>query len=183
MLFIGEIAEINLNFYCVQDFSDTRDFNISEYRTSGYSIEKPCMILVRNNSWNDFGYCTFFHAYFMKDEDAEIIDLGQIKIIQSSADNKTTTLPEHFRKLPKDEYFSRSSRDFYKRLKMVMNFKSAILSALNEVNFHGVTEDMIIEKENESLLWAYQTSLFRADLNELEVPSEYAKFSLEVIKI
>ena len=155
-----------------------------EFKRNNSDIDYPCLILMRFNNWNDYGFYTKFSTYYLRNKDEEIIFLGYIKIIHTQAENGYTTLPDNFKSLSKNKFFSRGTVLFYNRLNSLGEFKNIILSALNDIHYKGYTKEHISEIEGGCLLGAYENSLFRDDSYEfdsLEVSSEYAKNSLDML--
>jgi hypothetical protein len=151
-----------------------------EFKSKKTDLEFPCVVLMRFNNWNDYSHYTHFNAFFLKDKETEIIDLGTIMIIQSKAKDLTTNLPDEFTELSKEEYFSRGTLFFYNKLTENLEIKEDILSNLNDIHFHHYSREHICKIDSD-LSDAYDNSLFRNDFYELEVSSEYAKNSLEII--
>lgn len=143
------------------------------------NINYPCLIFIRANNWNDYSHVTHFETFYLPDA-SSINDLGYVVIIQSKAKNFCTVLPDQFEKLPSKEFFSKGFMNFYNNLKPLGNLKNDILYLLNDVYFNHYTKEQILEIDNE-LRRPYENSLFRDDFYDLEVSSDYAKNSLDVI--
>ncbi len=142
-------------------------------------ISFPCVVLMRNNTWNDYSYYTNFEGFYLPDNH-KLIPLGTICIIHSKAKECKTELPAEFMELPKKEFFSRGKLSFYDKLNSLANIKSTILSALNDIHFYHYTlED--IQKIDIALLYPYINSLFREDYYEIEVSSQYYKNSISML--
>src|SRR3989344_9601779 len=94
-----------LNFYSILDCPGRLpdDDKIFTYIKSKIKkLEFPCIVLIKENSWNDYGYFTHFYSVFIHNS-SEIKTLGTVKIIQSKAKDNSTVLPTKFLELPKKE--------------------------------------------------------------------------------
>lgn len=171
-----------LTFYSFHDWKNTLEIpdSVIVKTINLKNIKYPCLILIRNNGWNDYGNFTHFYTLYLSNEQ-DIISLGIVKIIQSNAINFHTKLPTEFASLSKSEFFSRGTLSFYKQLKSLGELKNTILSALNDIHYHNYAKEHISKIEGGCLLGAYENSLFRDDLYDLEVSSEYAKNSLDML--
>lgn len=143
-------------------------------------ISYPCLILVRNNGWNDYSYYTHFTPVFFQKADISTV-LSTVKIIQVKAKDLRTELPREFKELPKNEFFSRGSIKYYEELGKITGYKDLILCALNDIHFNDYSEDYFIKYEGGELLYPYMNSLFRDDYFNLEVSSNYAKSAVETL--
>ena len=150
----------------------------------------PCIILNRDNGWNDYSYYTLFFAVYLPN-DKEVIDLGVVKIIQTDpeiisatngSEGKYTKLPPEFKVLPKDKFLSRGVSYFYNKLRNMGQLMNQVLSALNDVHYFNYTHNQIIAIDEGKLYSPYLSSLYRNDLTDLEISSEYAKHSLNMLK-
>jgi len=171
-----------LTFYSFHDcvrIPEESDY-VTFKKTHFKNINYPCLILIRYNGWNDFGYFTHFNTLYLPNEQ-DIIPLGDVKIIQSGAMNFNTNLPTEFKDLSKNKFFSRGTLSFYKKLRSLGELKNTVLSALNDIHYHDYTKEHISNIDGGCLLKPYEDSLFRDDFYDLEVSSEYAKDSLEML--
>lgn len=149
------------------------------FKSKKTDIAFPCIVLMRFNNWNDYGNYTHFDAYYLSNKD-EIFELGTVMIIQSKAVDSRTKLPDEFEELSKNEFFSRGTLLFYNNLKSFEKIKDVVLSALNDIHFHHYSREDIC-KIDIGLSSPYDNSLFRNEFYELEISSEYAKNSLEIL--
>ena len=149
----------NLSFYSYNEcerIPEEEDF-VSFIDDNFRDLNYPCILLVRNNGWNDYGYCTHFYVFYLSNQ-KEINSLGFIKIIQSNAPDFCTNLPHNFKLLPNDQYFSRGTLSFYNKLKSFPEIKDMLLSSLNDIHYHNYTKEHISKIEGGDLIGAYDNS-------------------------
>ncbi len=175
-----EVQHESLIFYsyykCIKSPKEEDCIN---FKKNNPEIKYPCLILMRVNNWNDYKYYTNFDIFYLPNKD-EVIELGIVKIIQSKAKDFYTILPDKFEQLSKNEFFSRGTLSFYNELKSLEKIKNIILSSLNDIYYHHYTKEGL-SKIDMSLLVPYEQSLFRDDFYDLDVASEYAKNSLNML--
>jgi hypothetical protein len=175
------MEKTKIKFYSYYDSKRTPNhtdaFNFKIKKTD---IVFPCIVLVRCNNWNDYGFHSHFETFYLPDN-KDIVELGAVKIIQSKAVNCDTKLPDEFDELSKKEFFSRGALSFYNKLNSFGDIKDIVLSALNDVHFNRYSKEYICEVDND-LRYPYDNSLFRDDSSELEVSSDYAKYSLDILE-
>ena len=173
------MAEKTLSFYAVHDSGKNDEVNSALIFQNKNNLNYPCLIFVRINSWNDYSFYTNFLVFYFHGKN-NYTNFGVVKIIQYQAKDFYTTLPENFEELKKDEFFSRGTLPFYNNLKLV-GFKNNILSSINDIHYNNYNREDILKIGDGSLLYPYQNSLFREDFYDLEVSSEYAKNSFEML--
>jgi len=177
-----ENSNILLQFYSFHDCEKTpKKVHCIKYIEDTPDIKYPCLILMRYNNWNDYSYFTHFETFYVASKDADIACLETVKIIQTHMKTKSTILPDNFNSLPKDVFFSRGTLKFYDELQALGAIKNQILSALNDIHYHGYNKDDISKANDKKLLDAYEVSLFRDNFYELSSSSEYSKDSLGML--
>jgi hypothetical protein len=170
-----------MKFFCINSLGmKCNESNCLSYIEQKKFSSLPVIILFRDSTWNDYGYVTHFSSYYIH-EDKEIKNLGWVKIIQSDAPDGKTTLPEEFEKLDEKEFFSRGLLQFYTNLNQNEFLKQIILDSLNDIHYKRYLKKDIL-KIDENLEAPYNYSLFRSDVRDLNVSSEYAKNALETLK-
>lgn len=175
----GENEKNKLTFY--SSAKEQTSLHFSEclnFKKNLSTIKYPCIILIRNNFWNDYSYNTHFEAFHFSD-DEHITSLGTVLIIQAHQKSLNTELPEEFTELPKETYFSRGTLNFYEQLRK-LNIKDIVLSALNDIHYHSYSKEYILSIDM-SLYKPYENSLFRSDFCDLDVSSDYAKNSIDML--
>lgn len=176
-----EKIDPSLNFYSFHDFPKHTKF--SDYEKvikNEKQIHFPCLILIRDNGWNDYGFYSQFYTYYMG-KNNDFIYLGTIKIIQLDAIEGYTILPTNFESLQKGLFFSRGTNHFYTELKSLGELRNKVLSSLNDIHFNHYSREYIEDLGNDMLSSAYRNSLFREDFYDLNLSSEYAKNTLDVL--
>lgn len=171
----------SINFYAIHDCKKSEeylDYCISFEKSN--NLDYPCLILLRVNSWNDYSYYSHFSTFYFENN-GECHDLGNVKIIQYHSKDLYTSLPNSFKELPKDEFFSRGTLQFYNNLKL-LGIKETVLSSINDIHYNDYGREYVSKIGDGTLIYAYEQSLFRDDFYDLEVSSEYAKNSLEMLK-
>ncbi|MEA3248361.1 MAG: hypothetical protein U9Q73_01520 [Nanoarchaeota archaeon] len=144
-------------------------------------INYPCVVLIRQNNWNDHTYFSHFYTYYKKEKNYTPYLIGPIRIIQSGAIGNKTELPREFEKLDNSKFFSRGFSQFIKGVTGLGDLKKFILESLNEVDFCQHTKNKIL-KIDATLLEPYENSLFRYDYYDLDTSSEYAQNSMNMLK-
>jgi ABC-type multidrug transport system ATPase subunit len=115
--------------------------------------EYPSLLLFKDG-WNDFGYSTYYHAKLILNSKDDIIDLGSVKILNTSdtnseIDSGKNSLSLNFISLGQ-------SIDYYKKLfSLGKIYYETILESLRDISFN--TELYQRNKDNEGLA----KSLFR----------------------
>src|SRR4030042_4614925 len=174
------MAKVNLNFYSFHDCVGTPSAaDCTSCKERKPDIKYPCIILIRYNNWNDYTYRSHFETFFLPKKDT-MTRLGEIMIIQSKAKDNDTVLSNEFEILPKKEYFSRGTFSFYKKFETLKEIKNEVLAALNDIHYHPYTKEYIAKVDPE-LAKPWDLSLFRYNVNELDVSSQYARNSLDVL--
>ena len=122
----------------------------------------PCIFLV-HNSRNDYGFRSLFDCYYLKDRKTRLKNIWSVRIIQKW--ERKTELPQEFKILEKDKYFSRAVNwSLYKKLdEEIPDKKEDILKSLQDICFFDYNR-LYIEKLNDPILieW-YDCSLYRED--------------------
>jgi hypothetical protein len=144
----------------------------------------PCVLLIRNNQWNDFGYVTHFGAFFVDQQ--RTVDMGTVIIIDSNIkpelfENKTE-LAETFIEVDKTRHFSGGYKmKYYETLKNELSeYKMAVLESLNDVEHHGYGPEFFANKKG-PLEDAYRQSIKRERV-VLDASSEYFANALSMIE-
>lgn len=75
-------------------------------------VVAPCVLLL-SDSWDDYGYKTYFNAYFV-DSNKDIINLGGLRILDRN--NDSTYLLNEFDKLENNFCSLAASMDYYEKL-------------------------------------------------------------------
>ena len=139
----------------------------------------PCVVLIRNNTWNDFGYFTEFFGFYIAESDAIIEDLGILKIICSENKDFHTNLPEKFSNLSLESHISRGTSDFYDNLNKFPSIKNTILDCINDYYFKNLNRNKV-QKINVNYFPAIQNSLFRDGFDSV-ISSEYKINATEML--
>ncbi len=169
-----------MKFYSWLDCSKKPTYSNCEYFLATHKdIVFPCIILIRENGWNDYTFFSHFNAFFVPKE-GEIKILGTVCIIQSNAPDNKTELPLEFENLAKREFFSRGKLVFYNNIESEDNLKKEVLSALNDIHLNHYSQEDII-KADPNLILPYTNSLFREDFCESDISSQYAKNSIDML--
>jgi len=184
-----KIKPSQIIFYTLHNINDKKVNINSKFLEEKLSkVKYPCILLIRNNSWNDYSYVTQFKAFFFS-EDKKIKNLDTIKIIEKNAkfdeeyNQYLTILDKEFTQLDKNKYFSKGIPEFYKALKELPFLKKEdILHALNEINIEGYTSKHFLTEELESLYFPYINSLLRLEEYELSTTSDYYSIAMKMFK-
>ncbi len=174
------VEKTPLNFYAIHNSAKLGELSCCLDFEKNNNLNYPCLIFVRVNSWNDYNYYSHFFTFYFKGRN-KCKSLGNVKIIQYNAKEGYTTLPDSFEELPKEEFFSRGAICFYNNLKFD-GLKDRVLSSINDIHYNDYTKEHILKIGDGNLIFPYNQSLFRADFCDLEVSSEYAKNSLDILK-
>ena len=76
----------------------------------------PCLKLVFNDNWNDYGYYTWFHLWYLVDSDKKNWrSLGDVKIIHKTGE-VYECMPEDFTELDKNFCSLGINLNYYKSL-------------------------------------------------------------------
>ena len=95
--------------------------------------EFPCLVL-KGDSWNDYGYQTLFHLFFYKSRGSRET-IGDVKILQHEA--SVTKLPSKFPSLSADFCSLGQSLEYYQRLrKLGRKTENEILGLLRDIVKH-----------------------------------------------
>ncbi|QQR42401.1 AAA family ATPase [Myxococcus xanthus] len=101
------------------------------YDTPERPASLPCVVLLHNHQWNDYGYRTNFHIYFF-DEHGTRHSLGDVKILQHHA--FYTRLPSSFETLGEQFCSLGDSLEYYKDwIEKDSNSARQVFSALRDV--------------------------------------------------
>jgi len=174
------MAKETLSFYSIHDSGKGNEHLSAIDFLSKNKSNYPALIFVRMNSWNDYSFYSNFLVFYFPKNNPSYTNLGVVKIIQYQAKDLYTNLPERFEELNKKEFFSRGTLSFYNNLKLI-GFKDIVLSSINDIHYNNYGMRDISKIGDGSLIYPYQHSLFRGDFSDLEVSSEYAKNSLEML--
>lgn len=131
--------------------------------------DKPCVVL-KNDNWDDFGYETYFHVYYI-DINGNVIELNGVKILQKN--KKTTILPSIFEKLSEEFCSLGASMDYYDKVSSLG--KVVYDNIFNSLNDVAMNED--IKKEFETLE-GFSNSLLRNGSNALRNAKDYIENNL-----
>lgn len=135
-------------------------------------LQVPCVMLI-SDSWDDFGYETYFGTYFIS-ENREMIQLGGLRVLDR--ERNCTILEDEFTKLG-DKFCSlAASMDFYEKLSNLgKDIYEDILFSLNDAAYDEKIKEKFINLEG------FQKSLLRdvATRNTLE----NAKAMLSKVKL
>lgn len=128
------------------------------YKIGSYVCEERDKVILKWNSWDDFGYKVFFDAQYVN-EKGHIVDIGGLRIAKSSmqiGDNISSILPEEFNRIP-DGFFSLwDSVDSYRKARKIMDeYGIHIFEELNDVSY-DLDKLKIYRYEN-----VFQTSFLR----------------------
>ncbi|ANY75964.1 hypothetical protein BBD41_27195 [Paenibacillus ihbetae] len=127
--------------------SFTRHFSIPKEVT-----EYPCVVLMSDN-WNDFGYETYFHFYYLDQPDRHEF-IGAYKILDKLNHRTRYSIPKTFDKL-EDNFCSLGQNiEFYEKLRKI-GFTKTELDCLNDVALNN--EKYLSFKEEEG----FKESLLR----------------------
>ena len=111
------------------------------------------VIVLHNDTWNDFGYFITFHVILFKSQRESIV-IGDIKILEK--EKETTSLPASFPKLESTQCSLGQTLEYYELLKHNLpdDFKE-ILMSLNDIAInHDLAKDFEAER-------GYKDALFR----------------------
>lgn len=132
--------------------------------------EYPCLKLVFNYDWNDYGYHTWFCLWLI--EENHVTRIGDVKIMHKD-DDVYEHLPKNFSELDENYCSIGMDMDFYKTLKSKLGVDKAkcVLRALRDC----ATNDMIYEEFCSNRIFI--NSLMR-DLSTKQVRKD-ARFMLD----
>lgn len=165
------------SYYGCEKIPNFTDCDI--FKEQKKDIVYPCIVFMRDNSWNDYNYYSHFNVFYLLDKN-KIHELGIVVIIQSKAVEGYTLLPNEFNELSKKEFFSRGSFNYYNQLNSLGSLKETVLSALNDIYFFHYTKKDIY-KIDINLSDPYDNSLFRSKFIDFDISSEYAKDSKDIL--
>ena len=171
----SKLTESTLNFYTLLDYNGSHN-NIDGNLISRLSIpiSYPCVLLIRNNSWNDYSHVSHFYAYYFLEEN-NYSYLGIIKIIKANNTNEPldsinykTELDESFTSLDDNTFFSKGDNEFYESLKQLENgIGNRILGCLNEIVYKRYPARKFINSGDEFLVYGYKNSLLRGTFESI----------------
>jgi len=167
------MPEIKISFYSYECNKNQKIVDCLNYINNDININYPYIVLIKYNNWNDYSYKTLFETFYVYGKEL-IKQIGEVKIIESKAIDKSTKLPSTFETLNKKKYFSRGDIPFYNSLKTLGEYRDIILESLNDIHHYNYTYEKIIKIDNE-LAFPYLSSLFRHDFYNLDVYSDYSK--------
>lgn len=117
----------------------------------------PCLKLVFNNNWNDYGYETWFHLWYLKDaQKVNWHSIGEMKIMHFE-DDVYNHMPDFFNKLDASFCSVGINIGYYKSLLDYFgrNETKEVLHCLQDCAIDGTVRERFITEP------AYKTSLLR----------------------
>lgn len=108
------------------------------YKIGSYINGERDKVILKWNSWDDFGYKVFFDAQYVN-ETGRIIDIGGIRIAKTGmlkSDSIRCILPTEFDKLPNGFFSLWDSVDSYRKAREIMDeYGIHIFEELNDVSY------------------------------------------------
>lgn len=155
------------------------NFYISQYGRATNNQYADGSLILSTDPWDDFGFETKFHMYYMQDKAR--LSIGEIKIgfigqqekldrtlAYESATRKI--IPQEFQQLDKQFFSLGQSSDFYETLYQRFGQENTfkILQSLNDVS---IQLDRLNELMDETV---FTTSLLRS-IDEWQIPNQFAQ--------
>jgi hypothetical protein len=140
------------------------------------------VLLLRRDTWDDFGFKTLFHAKYWRNE-TDAIDLGTVKILQRGQEHGYTKIPDRFAELSEEFCSLGQDLEYYQKIRalprkeyepLLRGMRDAVFSRLVKATFEEERgfKDSLLRSTAATSALEIAPSFFST---EQQVPAELGK--------